>query len=78
MISASATKRYKRTWADLETRQFDVFLPLSAKGRLLAFSLSGFSRMKRTIKDTPALWRAATALRNRRAGRLHEHRQETD
>ena len=29
---------YKRLWCDLETRHFDVIIPLSAKGRLLAWN----------------------------------------
>jgi CelD/BcsL family acetyltransferase involved in cellulose biosynthesis len=56
---------YKRLWCDLETTQFDVFIPLSAKGRLLAGAMRGASRLKSFVKNRPIVWRVAKALRKR-------------
>jgi len=54
---------YKRHWCDLETRHFDVRIPLNAKGRLLAAMLDGEAALKTTIKRSPVLWRILKRLR---------------
>jgi CelD/BcsL family acetyltransferase involved in cellulose biosynthesis len=48
---------------------FDVFLPLTARGRVFAPALSTAFATKRMIKDKPALWAAVQALRRFRARR---------
>jgi CelD/BcsL family acetyltransferase involved in cellulose biosynthesis len=48
---------------------FDVFLPLTAKGRVFAPALSATFATKRLIKRKPALWAAVQALRRLRARR---------
>ncbi|MFC5583740.1 GNAT family N-acetyltransferase [Nitratireductor kimnyeongensis] len=61
---------YKRLWCDVETIQFDTFVPLTGKGRILAFGLSAAARAKHVINNDPRLWRVAKALR-RRLGSAH-------
>ncbi|MCC5777821.1 GNAT family N-acetyltransferase [Nitratireductor sp. B36] len=56
---------YKRLWCDLETIQFDTFVPLTEKGRILTFGLSAAARAKHVINNDPRLWRVAKALRRR-------------
>lgn len=61
-------EEYKRSWCDIETWQFDIMLPLTAKGRL-AFAY----RFARTwlvghLKRNGALWALAKDLRKRGAG----------
>ncbi|EKF20240.1 GNAT family N-acetyltransferase [Nitratireductor pacificus] len=58
---------YKRLWCDLETVQFDTFVPLTARGRLLALSRSGLAHAKRRINGNPRLWSAAKWLRRKLA-----------
>jgi len=48
---------------------YDVFLPLTARGRVFAPALSTASATKRMIKHKPALWAAVQALRRFRARR---------
>jgi CelD/BcsL family acetyltransferase involved in cellulose biosynthesis len=48
---------------------FDVFLPLTARGRVFAPALSATFATKRMIKHKPALWAAVQALRRFRARR---------
>lgn len=54
---------YKRLWCDVETRHFDVIVPLAARGRLAAALWRGKGRAKRFVKNNPALWRLAKGLR---------------
>ncbi|WP_292894895.1 MULTISPECIES: GNAT family N-acetyltransferase [unclassified Nitratireductor] len=61
---------YKRLWCDLETIQFDTFVPLTGKGRVLASGLSAAARAKHLINNNPRLWRLAKALR-RQLGSAH-------
>ena len=56
---------YKRLWCDLEITQFDVLVPLTFKGRLLAAGMRSASRLKSMVKNSPAVWRIAKALRRR-------------
>lgn len=60
---------YKRAWCDIEEAQFDIVLPMSARGRLLATLLRTGAQAKGFIKRNPALWRifkqARQALRGR-------------
>jgi len=52
----------------VEIGHFDVLVPLSAKGKVLAGALALTSRLKRLTKSNPALWAAARRLRRRAAG----------
>lgn len=46
-------ERYKREWCDIETEHFDIFLPVSAKGRLLTEARYALSFAKRRLKASP-------------------------
>jgi len=59
---------YKRLWCDLETRHFDVAMPLTAKGRLLVAGLMLKARATSGIKNSPTIWKLAKMLRRRAAG----------
>jgi len=58
---------YKRLWCDIEARQFDVLVPLSAKGRLLALALRSASRAKAWVKNNRRLWALVKKMRRRGA-----------
>lgn len=59
---------YKRSWCDTQTTHFDVLLPLTGKGRVLAGSLSLLGRLKTAVKRNPAVWQAVKGLRRRAVG----------
>jgi CelD/BcsL family acetyltransferase involved in cellulose biosynthesis len=59
---------YKRLWCDIETRHFDVVVPLTAKGTLLARSLRLKAGVKAWIKNSPTVWKLTKLLRRRAAG----------
>ena len=54
---------YKRSWCDIEIRQFDAFVPLTAKGRVLSVADRGLVAAKRLVKQNPALWTFAKRAR---------------
>lgn len=56
---------YKRLFCKDDEPIFDSYLPLTVKGRLAAAALSSAGALKRFIKHTPALKRAAEAVRQR-------------
>ena len=56
---------YKRSWCNVETEHFDVWLPLTTRGRLLAAVLSAKARLKVMVKRSPLAWRVWKALRSR-------------
>lgn len=58
---------YKRLWCDIEVRQFDVLVPLTAKGRLLALALRAASRAKAWVKGNRRLWALVKSMRSRGA-----------
>ncbi len=60
---------YKRLWCDVETRQADALVPLTAKGHGFALAMRVSGRLKTWIKNSPTLWRLAKALRRRTASR---------
>jgi CelD/BcsL family acetyltransferase involved in cellulose biosynthesis len=59
---------YKRLWCDIETRHFDVVVPLTPKGRVLAAHLRLKACVKSWIKNSPTVWKLAKLLRRRTAG----------
>ena len=60
---------YKRLWCDIETRHLDVLVPLTLKGRTLAFCLHRNARIKAFVKNSPKIWTLTKALRRRTAGK---------
>ena len=58
---------YKRLWCDLETRHFDVVMPLSRRGRALALQMRLVAGLKGFIKNSPAVWKLTKLLRRRAA-----------
>lgn len=54
---------YKRMFCKDDEPIVDSYLPLSARGAAAAGVLSSFARIKRLVKQTPALMQAAQALR---------------
>lgn len=54
---------YKRLWCDIETRQRDLFLPLTGRGRAIAYARRSMASAKRSIKDSPLVWSLAKRLR---------------
>lgn len=58
---------YKRSWCNLETQHYDVIVPLTSRGRLMAAWLNTKSGLKARIKESPLAWRLVKALRSRRA-----------
>lgn len=65
-------ERFKRSWADVETWQFETLLPLGARGRLLALYERGRACAVRTIKSNDRLWQMVKALRARLGGGQHQ------
>ena len=59
---------YKRLWCDIETRHFDVVVPLTAKGRLLALQMRLLARLKAFVKNSPLIWKLTKLVRKRAAG----------
>lgn len=60
---------YKRQWCDLETQHREVLVPLTPKGRALAFVLHGNARLKSWVKNSPAIWNLTKTLRRKAAGK---------
>lgn len=56
---------YKRQWCDLESTQFDVLAPLTARGRRAAALHSWTGAVKRRINRSPRLWRLVKWARRR-------------
>lgn len=58
---------YKRQWCDIETRQSDVIVALTAKGQALALAMRLTARLKAFVKNSPLVWKIAKLLRKRTA-----------
>ncbi len=54
---------YKFAYCDEKEELFDSFIPLSSAGHALVPLLRAQSGLKRLVKSTPALWRAAKTVR---------------
>jgi CelD/BcsL family acetyltransferase involved in cellulose biosynthesis len=79
MVTACATRglrsfdigvgraHYKSFFCKEPEPLFDVFYPLTARGRLAAHAFGAAFATKRVIKEKPALWAAVQALRRLRA-----------
>lgn len=60
---------YKRAWCEIETRQFDILFPLTAKGHAAAAVKRAKARAKGMVKDNPLAWRLVRMARARNAGK---------
>ena len=56
---------YKRDWSDRRLTLHDHVAGVSVRGRLAASGATAFRAVKRTIKQTPALWSAYSKARAR-------------
>ncbi len=54
---------YKREWSDEELKLYDVRAPVTFRGLLAAMPAMVLARVKRTIKQTPVLWKTFTFMR---------------
>lgn len=61
-------ERFKRTWCDIETYQYDVFIPVSLSGRLYTAANKMRSQVVGQLKSNEKIWNAAKAARRRLAG----------
>ncbi|MET2827262.1 GNAT family N-acetyltransferase [Mesorhizobium shangrilense] len=59
---------YKRFWCDIETQHFEVLVPLTPKGRVLALVLQQGARLKAFVKHNPTIWKLTKSLRKKTAG----------
>jgi CelD/BcsL family acetyltransferase involved in cellulose biosynthesis len=58
---------YKRLWCNLEIRQSDVLVPLTAKGRALAAAMQATSRLKSFVKNNRFVWKLVKTFRKKAA-----------
>ena len=56
-------ERYKRDWCDTELKLYDYIAPATWRGALVATPMLAGQRVKRWIKQTPAVWSAFSAAR---------------
>ena len=56
-------ERYKRDWCDTEMKLYDYIAPATWRGALVAAPMLAGQRLKRWIKQTPAVWSAFSAAR---------------
>lgn len=61
-------EEYKRSWCEVETWLFDMTLPLSLKGQMLARYKETRARLVRYVKNNKRLWELAKRLRTKVAG----------
>lgn len=59
--------RYKRTFCNEAVPLVDVFLPVSARGRLYALARRGLAGLKRRIKRNPRAMQLVARLRRAKA-----------
>jgi CelD/BcsL family acetyltransferase involved in cellulose biosynthesis len=56
-------EHYKRDWCDTELKLYDYIAPATWRGALVATPMLAGQRLKRWIKQTPAVWNAFSAAR---------------
>ena len=61
---------YKRLWCDIEAQHFEVVMPLTLKGRMLATALRQGARAKAFVKNNPTMWKLTKMLRRKAAGQV--------
>jgi CelD/BcsL family acetyltransferase involved in cellulose biosynthesis len=54
---------YKRAWCEIETRQFDVLVPLTAKGHAAAAIRRAKAKAKSAVKNNAVAWRLVRMTR---------------
>jgi CelD/BcsL family acetyltransferase involved in cellulose biosynthesis len=54
---------YKRDWSDVELKLFDHLAATTVQGWMILMGAAGFRRLKRFIKQSPAVWRAFSKAR---------------
>lgn len=59
---------YKRSWCEIEIAQFDVFMPLTVRGRAMHLSQTLRGRLVRFLKSNRAMWDFVKKTRRRLAG----------
>ena len=69
---------YKRLWCDIETQHFEVLVPLTPKGRVLALVLQQGARLKAFVKHNPTIWKLTKSLRKKTAGQTAPAAAEDD
>lgn len=69
---------YKRLWCDIETQHFEVLVPLTPKGRVLALVLQQGARLKAFVKHNPTIWKLTKSLRKKTAGQTASAAAEDD
>ncbi|MBO6719463.1 MAG: GNAT family N-acetyltransferase [Rhizobiaceae bacterium] len=62
-------ERYKRLWCDIESRHFDLHMPLTAKGQIVSATRRAASAAKRGLKENQAIWSLVKRLRKAGAGK---------
>lgn len=65
---------YKREWSDVELRLYDHTAAATMRGLPVAVLMAAYRRVKRLIKQTPALWNAFSKTRNFIGGYLSSRR----
>jgi CelD/BcsL family acetyltransferase involved in cellulose biosynthesis len=60
---------YKRAWCEIETWQFDILFPLTARGHAAAAVKRAKARAKSLVKNNPLAWRLVRMARARNAGK---------
>jgi CelD/BcsL family acetyltransferase involved in cellulose biosynthesis len=69
---------YKRSWCTVETVQYDVLLPVSAKGRVAAAAHRGTVRLKAAIKQNRRLYALIQRMRSGPAKPAAEPAENSD
>jgi CelD/BcsL family acetyltransferase involved in cellulose biosynthesis len=67
---------YKRLWCDIDIVQYDVFVPLTARGRLLATATRAKSRVKARVKNSRLIWGMVKNLRRRKGEKAGESQND--
>lgn len=60
---------YKRLWANVEITHYDVHVPMTMRGRILAHAMRAKNRLKAFVKRNSLVWRLTKALRRPRGSR---------
>jgi CelD/BcsL family acetyltransferase involved in cellulose biosynthesis len=69
---------YKRSWCPVETVQYDLILPISARGRIAALSQRAVTRGKAAIKSSHLIYGVIQRLRARGGSRVKTDDAEKD
>lgn len=59
---------YKRLWCDVEITHYDVLVPMTLRGSILARAMRARNRLKALVKGNSLAWRFTKALRRRMPG----------